>query len=60
MDDIIRHKTQLVAKGHFQVARVDITKPLSPWPNASSLGVFLIIGAIMNWEYHQMDVNTHF
>ncbi|HEV7738455.1 MAG TPA: reverse transcriptase domain-containing protein, partial [Chlamydiales bacterium] len=57
---VVRHKVRVVAKGFTQVAGIDFTETFASVARMESMRTLLHIGAINDWEIHQMDVKTAF
>ena len=58
--NVVRYKARLVAKGYSQVAGVDFNETFALVANFSTIRCILALGAIMDFEMHQMDVKTAF
>ncbi|GMF15429.1 unnamed protein product [Phytophthora fragariaefolia] len=59
-DEVERYKVRLVIKGFMQQYGVDYLEIYSPVVRLESLHIFLTLGAVWNYEIHQMDVTTAF
>ncbi|HEV7736056.1 MAG TPA: reverse transcriptase domain-containing protein, partial [Chlamydiales bacterium] len=57
---VVRHKVRVVAKGFTQVAGVDFNETFASVARMESMRTLLHVGAIQDWEIHQMDVKTAF
>ncbi|HEV7737689.1 MAG TPA: reverse transcriptase domain-containing protein, partial [Chlamydiales bacterium] len=57
---VVRHKVRVVAKGFTQVAGIDFNETFASVARMESMRTLLHIGAIQDWEIHQMDVKTAF
>jgi hypothetical protein len=60
LGDVIRHKARLVAKGFSQVAGVDFLETFAPVAKFNTIRCILALGAALDLEIHQMDVQTAF
>jgi hypothetical protein len=58
--EITQHKVCVVAKGYSQVQGVDYTDTYAPVARMESMHSILHIGAVLDWEMHQLDVKTAF
>ena len=58
LDEIIRYKAWLVAKGYSQVDEVDFHKTLAPMAKFIIIRCIFTTRVTMDWEIHQMDLHT--
>ncbi|KAE9036216.1 hypothetical protein PR001_g8936 [Phytophthora rubi] len=58
--EVERYKARLVIKGFMQQYGVDYIEIYSPVVRLESLRNLLTLGAVWNYEIHQMDVTTAF
>lgn len=60
LGEIIRYKTQMIAKGYSQVARVDFNKTFAPVAKFINIICIFPLWAAMDWEIYEMNVNIVF
>ena len=55
-----RHKARIVVQGFLQRHGIDYVETFSPVVRMEVLRTLLTLGAVLDWEIHQMDVKTAF
>jgi hypothetical protein len=58
--EITWNKSHIVAKGYSQVQGVNYTDTYAPVAQMESMHSILHIGAVLDWEIHQLNVKTAF
>ena len=58
--EVMKHKTQLVAKGYVQKQWVDFEEVFAAVARLESVHLLLAIAAHHSWEVHHMDVKSAF
>jgi hypothetical protein len=59
-DNVVKHKTRLVAKGYVQREGVDFEEVFAPVARMESVRLLIALAAIKDWEIHHMDVKSAF
>ena len=59
-EEVVKHKTRLVAKGYVQKQGVDFEEVFALVARLESVRLLLAIAAHYSWEVHHMDVKSAF